>query len=56
VKKQLAADAALKQEFDEQQHALRDEAASTRRQMGPRGPLVPRAGLAEFPVRRRGRS
>jgi hypothetical protein len=58
VRRQLAADQVLRQELDDKQRALRDEAAYKRRQMGPRGSLGPDVGgeLAEFPVRRTRRS
>jgi hypothetical protein len=58
VRKQLAAQAALKQELDQKQRELADEAASRRRLAGPPGPFGPDPDTeyARFPVRRRGRS
>jgi hypothetical protein len=58
VQRQLAAQAVLKQELDQKQRELADEAASRRRLAGPPGPFGPDPDTeyARFPVRRRRRS
>jgi hypothetical protein len=58
VRKQLAAQAALKQDLDQKQRELADEAASRRRLAGPPGAFGPdpRFEYARFPARWRRRS